>query len=138
MRSLSGVALWWCMALSVLVAARAEQECKYDFKVYVYPLPEDLPAVQVGEEARAKQQLNICQKCIFVSVLYLSTATLVDLCMLYNPQEQFALEFVVTDFLTQFCGRTMDPEEADFFYLPLTRDVSILCGTCPSGRSVSL
>jgi hypothetical protein len=31
----------------------------------------------------------------------------------------------VYDFLTQFCGRTMDPEEADFFYLPVIRDVWI-------------
>ena len=40
------------------------------------------------------------------------------------PQEQFALELVVHDFLTQFCGRTLDPENADFFYLPIIRDVS--------------
>lgn len=38
-------------------------------------------------------------------------------------QEQFALEYVVHDFLTQFCGRTTDPEKADFFYLPVIRDV---------------
>jgi hypothetical protein len=28
------------------------------------------------------------------------------------------------DFFTQFCGRTYDPYEADFFYLPIVRDVS--------------
>ena len=39
-------------------------------------------------------------------------------------QEQFALEYVVHDFFTQFCGRTADPEEADFFYLPIIRDVN--------------
>ena len=69
MRSQSGVALWWCVALSSVRASLGEEACKYDFKVYVYPLPADLPAVQVGEEARAKKQLNVCQKCIFVSVL---------------------------------------------------------------------
>ncbi len=37
--------------------------------------------------------------------------------------EQFALEFVVMDYFTQFCGRTMNPDEADYFYLPLTRDL---------------
>ena len=45
----------------------ADAECKYDFKVYVYPLPEDLPAVSIAESARVKKQLNVCQKCIFVS-----------------------------------------------------------------------
>jgi hypothetical protein len=38
-------------------------------------------------------------------------------------QEQFALEFVVMDFFMQFCGRTYDPDLADFFYLPIVRDV---------------
>jgi hypothetical protein len=27
------------------------------------------------------------------------------------------------DYFTQFCGRTMNPEDADYFYLPLTRDL---------------
>ena len=52
-------------------------------------------------------------------------------------QEQFALEFVVTDFLTQFCGRTMDPEEADFFYLPLTRDAEYRVSLGRGDRSPS-
>ena len=28
------------------------------------------------------------------------------------------------DFFLGFCGRTYDPKEADFFYLPILRDVS--------------
>ena len=80
---------------------RRTGDCKYDFKVYVYPLPGHLAPVRLAEEARRNKTLHICQKCIL---------------------EQFSLEYVVTDFLTQFCGRTNDPEEADFFYLPLIRD----------------
>lgn len=41
----------------------------------------------------------------------------------YFVQEQFALEYIVQDFFMQFCGRTRNPAEADFFYLPLVRDV---------------
>ena len=69
------------------------KDCKYDFKVFVYPLPGHIPPVRLAEEARRNRTLHICQKCIL---------------------EQFSLEYVVTDFLTQFCGRTQNPEEADF------------------------
>lgn len=75
--------------------------CPYDFKVYVYELPHNLGAVQLGEEARRNNTLHICHKCIL---------------------EQFSLEYIVMDFFTQFCGRTRDPGAADFFYLPLLRD----------------
>lgn len=77
------------------------KSCPYDFKVYVYDLPADLPAVMVGEDARRSKKYHICHKCIF---------------------EQFSLEYILNDFFTQFCGRTYDPEEANFFYLPLLRD----------------
>lgn len=77
------------------------QKCKYDFKVYVYEVPWILPSVRIAAEARVNQTLHICKKCIL---------------------EQFALEYIVTDFFLQFCGRTFDPTEADFFYLPLIRD----------------
>ena len=77
------------------------QKCKYDFKVYVYEVPWILPSVRIAAEARVNQTLHICKKCIL---------------------EQFALEYIITDFFLQFCGRTFDPTEADFFYLPLIRD----------------
>jgi hypothetical protein len=38
------------------------------------------------------------------------------------------LEYIIYDFFTQFCGRTFDPEKADFFYLPIVRDVTIIFG----------
>lgn len=75
--------------------------CKYDFKVYVYDIPQSLNSIRISEEARRNQTLHVCQKCIL---------------------EQFALEYIVYDFFTQFCGRTHNPSEADFFYLPLIRD----------------
>ena len=76
--------------------------CQYDFSVYVYPLSPSLAPLKLAEEARRNQTWHVCQKCIY---------------------EQFALEYVVYDFFTQFCGRTHDPEEADYFYLPIVRDV---------------
>jgi hypothetical protein len=78
----------------------AATACHVNYKVYVYDIAPALlqPAIQ----ARADLSYHVCQKCIY---------------------EQFALEFVVNDYFTQFCGRTYDPEEADFFYLPLTRDL---------------
>ena len=76
--------------------------CKYDFTVYVYPLSSSLSPLRLAEEARRNQTYHICIKCIF---------------------EQFALEYVVYDFFTQFCGRTYNPEEADYFYLPIVRDI---------------
>lgn len=75
--------------------------CPYDFKVYVYEIPGDLPSVRFGREARINATLHVCQKCML---------------------EQFALEYIVSDFFTQFCGRTLDPSEADYYYLPLIRD----------------
>jgi hypothetical protein len=75
--------------------------CPYHFKVYVYDIPKTLLSVKYGEEARKNRTLHVCQKCIL---------------------EQFALEYIIYDFFTQFCGRTENPDEADYFYLPLIRD----------------
>lgn len=76
--------------------------CKYDFTVFVYPLSSNLSPLRLAEEARRNQTYHICKKCIY---------------------EQFALEYVVYDFFTQFCGRTYNAEEADYFYLPIVRDI---------------
>merc|ERR1712054_308855 len=75
--------------------------CPYKFKVYVYPLPASLGAVKNGREARENRTLHICKKCIL---------------------EQFSLEYIIEDFFINTCARTFDPEEADYFYLPLLRD----------------
>lgn len=75
--------------------------CPYGFKVFVYPLPTSLLSIRISEEARLNRTLHVCQKCIF---------------------EQFSLEYIMYDFFSQFCGRTYNPEEADFFYLPIVRD----------------
>ena len=108
----------------------ASGDCPYDFKVYVYDIPADIGPVKLAEEARSKKQYHVCQKCIM---------------------EQFALEYIIVDFFTNFCGRTLNPkvtyplpvnphpvprqptphprhhattpQEADFFYLPIVRDV---------------
>ena len=80
---------------------KAGAACPYDFKVFVYSLPPELDSVRLAAEARRNRTLHVCQKCIL---------------------EQFALEYIIHDFFTQFCGRTERPEEADFFYLPLIRD----------------
>lgn len=79
--------------------------CDFDFKVYVYPLhrvANTLSSVRLAEEARRNSSYHVCVGCIY---------------------EQFALEYIMMDFFTQFCGRTDDPNEADFFYLPIVRDV---------------
>lgn len=76
-------------------------KCKYGFKVFVYPPVHSLPSLRLSEEARVNKTLHVCQKCIF---------------------EQFSLEYILYDFFTQFCGRTYDPEEADYFYTPIVRD----------------
>lgn len=78
-----------------------QRGCPYDFKVYVYDAPQNLPSIQLAQEARRNLTLHVCQKCIL---------------------EQFALEYIITDFFTNFCGRTHDPATADFFYLPIIRD----------------
>ena len=87
--------------------------CPYDFKVYVYPLASTLSPIRLAEEARRNRTYHVCQKCIY---------------------EQFALEYVVFDFFTQFCGRTHLPDEADFFYLPIVRDIDYRVALQLGGR----
>ena len=104
----SQLSLWyWLHAFLLLVSAKNREvttapPCPYDFTVYVYDLSPDLSPLRLAEEARRNRTFHVCQKCIF---------------------EQFALEYVLVDFFTQFCGRTYNPDEADFFYLPVVRDV---------------
>eukprot|EP00605_Chrysophyceae_sp_TOSAG23-4_P001076 GSChrysophyteH1.ASY1.ANO1.1181.1 assembled CDS len=82
-------------------AISLNEQCPYAFKVYIYDLPSEIASVRIAREARANKTLHICQKCIL---------------------EQFSLEYVVHDFFHNFCGRTDDPSEADYFYLPIIRD----------------
>ena len=98
---LSFTSLALCV-LCFLNTILAKDDCPYDFKVYVYELSPELKPVKFANEARKNSTYHVCQKCIM---------------------EQFALEFVIMDFFTNFCGRTTNPVEADFFYLPIARDV---------------
>ena len=77
-------------------------QCPFSFRVYVYDIPPHIPPIRLAEEARANKTFHVCQRCIY---------------------EQFSLELIVYDYFSQFCGRTLDPEEADYFYLPIARDV---------------
>lgn len=77
------------------------KQCKYSFKVYIYDIPSSIGAIRISHEARRNHTLHVCHKCIL---------------------EQFSLEYIIYDFFTSFCGRTLNPDDADFFYLPLVRD----------------
>ena len=90
------------LLFSILGEDTSQHNCKYDFTVFVYPLSSSLSPLRLAEEARRNQTYHVCKKCIY---------------------EQFALEYVVHDFFTQFCGRTYNPEDADYFYLPIVRDI---------------
>ena len=79
-------------------------KCPFNFSVYVYPVSEKLSALRIAEEARQNRTLHVCRKCIL---------------------EQFSLEYIIYDFFTQFCGRTHDPSQADFFYIPMVRDAEL-------------
>ena len=70
-----------------------------------------------SEKARAQRSFHVCKKCIY---------------------EQFSLEYVIYDYFTQFCGRTYDPAEADFFYLPIIRDVDYRIALQSGDRKPSL
>lgn len=75
--------------------------CDAKFKVFVYNISSS-GLMDRAFEARRNVTFHVCKKCIY---------------------EQFALEYVVYDYFTQFCGRTYDPEDADFFYLPVIREI---------------
>jgi hypothetical protein len=88
--------------------------CEYDFKVYVYEIPPALDSIRISQEARWNKSLHVCHKCIL---------------------EQFSLEYIVNDYFTQFCGRTYNPDEADFFHLPLVRDAEFRMAMSISTRN---
>lgn len=77
------------------------QSCPYNFKIYVYDLPDNHSGSLLAEHARNQTEYNVCNDCNY---------------------SQFSLEFVINDFFLQFCGRTTNPDEADFFYLPVIKD----------------
>ena len=76
------------------------EPCTSGFKVFVYELPASV--LQRAEDARVKGDYHICKKCIY---------------------EQFSLEYIVYDYFVKHCARTMNPAEADFFYLPIIREI---------------
>ena len=85
--------------------------CSSNIKIYIYDLPAKL--LERAESARAKGEFHICKKCIF---------------------EQFALEYIIFDYFTQHCGRTSDPDEADFFYLPIIREIDYRIALSSGGQ----
>jgi hypothetical protein len=99
---------------SVMTAVVLKPACEYDFKVYVYEIPPALDSIRISQEARRNRSLHVCHKCIL---------------------EQFSLEYIVNDYFTQFCGRTYNPDEADFFYLPLVRDAEFRMAMSISTRN---
>ena len=107
--SLLFIVLYCCATQSV---PSPKKDCPSSFKVYVYDI---LPSItEVGESARRNQTYHVCKKCIF---------------------EQFALEYIVQDYFQQHCGRTNDPAEADYFYLPIIRDLDYRIAMAAGGRN---
>lgn len=88
------------LLLNFIFCSTATLQCQSAFKVYVYDLPASLTAL--AENARRNGEYHVCKKCIY---------------------EQFSLEYIVYDYFLQHCGRTNDPMEADFFYLPIIREI---------------
>ncbi len=85
--------------------------CDSEIKVYVYEIA---PALhERGEAARKNGEYHICKKCIF---------------------EQFSLEYIVYDYFMQHCGRTLNPEEADYFYLPIIREIDYRIALSNGGK----
>lgn len=109
------------LILSIWLAAllcgncRGEPEgktaCHSDLKVFVYDIPSELK--ERAEAARVKGDYHICKKCIY---------------------EQFALEYIVYDYFTQHCGRTTNPDEADFYYLPIIREIDYRIALSNGGK----
>jgi hypothetical protein len=90
--------------------------CPYDFKLYVYEIPSSFHTKH--KLARQQQNYHVCKKCIF---------------------EQFSLEYILLDFFSLFCGRTYNPNEADYFYLPVVREIDYRISLTKSGdRSPSV
>jgi hypothetical protein len=76
--------------------------CKSGYSVYVYPIAHSLQ--ERAEDARANFKYHVCKKCIY---------------------EQFALEYIIYDYFTQFCGRTLFPEEAGTIYVLMLSDAHL-------------
>ena len=65
-----------------------------------------------SNRARGNRTYHTCKKCIY---------------------EQFALEYVLWDHFQSSCARTYDPSEADFFYLPIIRDIDYRIALAKNG-----
>lgn len=85
---------------TIVNSVAAVELCASKFKVFVYELP--ISVLQRAEDARVNGDYHICKKCIY---------------------EQFSLEYIVYDYFMNHCARTANPEEADFFYLPIIREI---------------
>ena len=81
--------------LVLLLCISGTQTCHFSFKVYVYDFK-----VLYGQKATAMS--NACRRCLM---------------------PQFALEYVLFDFFSKFCGRTTNPDEADYYFVPLVPDI---------------
>ena len=101
------------IVLSSLIcySTNATSNCTSDLKVYVYDFPPELHAL--SESARKNGDYHICKKCIY---------------------EQFSLEYIIYDYFTQYCGRTYDPSKADFFYLPIIREIDYRIALSNGGK----
>ena len=83
-----------------LLKIASSAKCDVDFKVYVYQLPPHL--LEKAEQARRNQTYHVCRGCLL---------------------ESLSLEYVMYDYFTTFCGRVKNPNDADFFYLPIAREI---------------
>ena len=68
--------------------------CNVDFKVYVY----ETPLLELSEDYRPNDTFA-------------------------GSQQQYSLGLIVYNYFNHFCGRTLNPDEADYFYLPQSDDV---------------
>jgi hypothetical protein len=93
------------------VNLKQQQNCSANYKVYVYDIPYHLQ--KNAEQARQNNTYHVCKKCIY---------------------EQFALEYILYDHFLTHCGRTWDPEEADYFYLPIIREIDYRIALSSSGN----
>jgi hypothetical protein len=91
----------------------ANGKCNSWLKIYVYEFPEDLKFNKVAAEylADCRSERGKCDSQYGGE----------------NLLAQFSLELILADFFRQSCTRTMDPEEADLFYVPYYNDVEYRC-----------
>lgn len=100
----------WLILILFIENISIIHSCNAGFTVYVYPLPWQFLERQI--QARKDRSYHICRKCIW---------------------EQFALEYIIYDYFTQFCGRVYNPNHADFFYLPIVREIDYRIGLYQKG-----